>query len=51
MKRNIDLLRDTINSYLNQFNNKSVNNLTIEFDWMDGKKYAVLSDAIFVLKK
>lgn len=51
MKRNIDLLRDTINSYLNQFNNKSINNLTIEFDWMDGKKYAVLSDAIFVLKK
>ncbi len=51
MKRNLDLLKDTINSHLNRFNGKESEKLKIEFDWMDGKRYAALSDIIFVIKE
>ena len=51
MKRNLDLLRDTINGHLDKFNSKEAVKLKIEFDWMDGKRYTVLSDIIFVVKE
>jgi hypothetical protein len=51
MKRNVDLLKDTINGYLDKFKQKSIQKLKIEFDWMDGKRYTALSDAIFVVKE
>ena len=50
MKRNLDLLKDTINSHLDKFNGKKPEKLKIEFDWMDGKRYVALSDVIFVVK-
>ncbi|MBI3305814.1 hypothetical protein HYZ82_01620 [Candidatus Nomurabacteria bacterium] len=50
MKRNLDLLKDTINGHLDKFNGKEAEKLKIEFDWMDGKRYAALSDVIFVIK-
>ncbi|MFH1258412.1 MAG: hypothetical protein ABII74_01115 [Elusimicrobiota bacterium] len=50
MKRNLDLLKDTINGYLDKFNGKSDAQLKIEFDWIDGKRYTALSDIIFVIK-
>lgn len=51
MKRNIELLGDEVNLYLNKFNAKDTAKLNIEFDWMDGKKYKTVSDAIFIVKK
>jgi hypothetical protein len=51
MKRNLDLLKDTINNYLDRFNGKEVEKLKTEFDWMDGKRYTALSDMIFVVKE
>lgn len=51
MKRNIELLGDEVNSYLDKFNAKDTSKLDIEFDWMDGKKYNTVSDAIFIVKK
>lgn len=51
MKRNLDLLKDTINSRLDKFNGKEAEKLKIEFDWMDGKRYTALSDVIFVIKE
>jgi len=51
MKRNLELLSDSINTHLDQFDEKMAEKLRIEFDWMDGKKYAVLSDIIFVIKE
>lgn len=50
MKRNLDLLKDTINGHLDKFNSKEAEKLKIEFDWMDGKRYVALSDVIFVVK-
>lgn len=50
MKRNIELLKDVINDYLNRFSKKDRTKLQIEFNWMDGKKYNVLSDVIFATK-
>lgn len=50
MKRNLDLLKDTINDHLDKFNNKEAKKLEIGFDWMDGKRYNVLSDIIFITK-
>jgi hypothetical protein len=51
MKRNIELLNDEVNSYLEKFNAKEASNLEIEFNWIDGKKYNTISDAIFVIKE
>lgn len=51
MKRNLDLLRNTINSYLDKFNGKEIEKLKIEFDWTDDKRYTVLSDIIFIIKE
>ncbi len=51
MKRNLDLLKDTINGHLDKFNGEEAEKLKIEFDWMDGKKYLALSDIIFVVKE
>src|SRR3989344_8639090 len=41
MKRNLEMLRDKINSYLNLFNPHAINSLKTEFEWLDGKKYLV----------
>lgn len=51
MKRNIELLRNEINRYLDSFKFKDINRMKVEFDWKDGKKYTVLSDTIFVVKE
>jgi hypothetical protein len=51
MKRNIELLGDEVNSYLDKFNAKDTSKLDIEFDWMDGKNYKTTSDVIFVVKE
>lgn len=51
MKRNIELLGNEVNSYLNKFNPKDTSKLDIEFDWIDGKKYNTVSDAIFIVKE
>jgi len=51
MKRNLDLLKNKINSYLDKFNPAEVSKLKTEFDWIDGKKYIVLSDVIFIVKE
>lgn len=50
MKRNIELLDHKINNYLSSFNSKDAKKLTVEFDWLDGKKYTATSDIIFVVK-
>ncbi|MFW9881548.1 MAG: hypothetical protein ACFFG0_51440 [Candidatus Thorarchaeota archaeon] len=50
MKRNIELLVDKIDSYLNKFNARDRAKLDIEFDWIDGKKYKALSDVIFLIR-
>ncbi len=51
MKRNLDLLKDKINNYLDKFNGENVEKLRVKFDWMDGKKYVALSDVIFIIKE
>jgi hypothetical protein len=51
MKRNVELLNDEVNSYLDKFNSKDASKLEVEFDWIDGKKYNTISDAIFVIKE
>jgi hypothetical protein len=51
MKRNLDLLKDKINSYLKSFDSQKAEKLQTEFDWIDGNKYSVLSDVIFVVKE
>jgi len=50
MKRNIDLLKDRIDDYLNKFNVKNINDLQLDFDWIDDKKYTTLSDILFIIK-
>jgi hypothetical protein len=51
MKRNIDLLKPTIVGYLNDFKNKKINNLQVDFEFK-GKSHAftALADVIFVVK-
>ncbi|MDX9913973.1 MAG: hypothetical protein RBS77_05335 [Candidatus Moranbacteria bacterium] len=48
LKRNIDFLRESIGSYLDQF--KINNGLEINFNWKD-EKYTSVSDALFIVKK
>ena len=47
LKRNIDFLRESIGSYLDNFKNNKV--LKIHFDWKD-EKYTSISDALFIVK-
>lgn len=51
MKRNIEMLGNKISEYLTSFSSKNTKNLTIDFDWIDGKKYTVISDVIFIVKE
>ena len=39
-----------LNSYLDKFNANDKSKLDVEFDWLDGKRYTVLSDIIFINK-
>ena len=51
LKRNIDLLKPTIVSYLNNFKNKKIDDLRIDFEFK-GKPhgFSALADVIFVVK-
>ena len=51
LKRNIDLLKPAIVSYLDNFKNKNINNLRVDFDFK-GKphRFSALADVIFVVK-
>jgi len=51
LKRNIDLLKPTIVSYLDNFKDKKTNNLQVEFEFK-GKPhgFSALADVIFVVK-
>ena len=51
MKRNIDLLKKDIDQYLNKINFNNKKDLEATFNWIDGKQYSVLSDALFIVKK
>lgn len=51
MKRNLDLLRNKINDYLNKLDLKNTKQFEITFDWKDGKQYSVLSDTVFITKE
>jgi len=51
MKRNVDLLKDKINDYLNNLDLKNTKQFEITFDWKDGRKYSALSDAVFITKE
>jgi hypothetical protein len=50
MKRNLDFLKNNINSYLAEFQVENIDKFKIEFDWVDGKRYSAISDVIFVVK-
>ena len=50
MKRNMDLLKDKINYYLDHLDLKNKQRLKIEFNWLDGQRYSVLSDVVFITK-
>ena len=51
LKRNIDLLKPTIVSYLDNFKNKKINDLQVDFEFK-GKphEFSALADVIFVVK-
>jgi hypothetical protein len=51
LKRNLDLLKPTVNSHLDNFKNKNLANLKISFEFK-GKpqKFKTLTDIIFVVK-
>ena len=51
LKRNIDLLKPTIVSYLDNFKNKKINDLQVDFEFK-GKPhgFSALADVIFVVK-
>lgn len=50
MKRNLDLLKNKINAYLDKLNLKNTKQFEVTFDWKDGRQYSVLSDAMFITK-
>ena len=50
MKRNIPLLKNKIQRYLDGFKAKDIKQLKITFNWKDGKQYSALSDVIFITK-
>jgi hypothetical protein len=51
LKRNIDLLKPTIDNYLDNFNSKNINDLQVSFEFK-GKPhgFTALTDVIFVVK-
>ena len=51
MKRNMDLLKNKINNYMDDFDFKNKNKFKIIFNWKDGKQYSASSDIIFITKK
>ncbi|GHT50945.1 hypothetical protein AGMMS49982_07230 [Bacteroidia bacterium] len=51
LKRNIDLLKPTIVSYLDDFNSESINNLQVLFEYKNKPHgFTALTDVIFVVK-
>ena len=50
MKRNIDLLKNKINKYMDNFEFKNKNKFKIIFKWKDGKQYSAFSDILFITK-
>lgn len=51
LKRNLDLLRPTIISYLNNFHNKKIDDLKISFNYKGKPQtFTALTDIIFVVK-
>ncbi|MCL2622418.1 MAG: hypothetical protein FWD31_02030 [Planctomycetaceae bacterium] len=52
LKRNIDLLKPTINSYLDDFKNRKIDDLQVDFEFKDKPHgFSALADVIFVVKK
>ncbi len=50
MKRNMELLRDKVNAYLDRLDLENTKQFEITFDWKDGRKYSALSDVVFITK-
>ena len=51
LKRNLDLLKPTILSYLNDFKNKNITDLKVEFNFKGKPQtFIALTDIIFVIK-
>lgn len=51
LKRNLDLLKPTIYNYLDNFENKSLNDMEIDFSYQGKSKiYKAYADVIFVIK-
>jgi len=50
MKRNLDLLKDKINSHLNKLNRRNIKQFEVTFNWK-GKEHTALSHIIFIAKK
>jgi hypothetical protein len=49
LKRNLELLKPTIQNYLDKFDTNNVNNLQINFTYKD-ERYSALTDIIFMVK-
>lgn len=49
LRRNLDLLKPTINQYLGDFDNKNIEDLKVSFKYA-GKEYHCLADCVFVTK-
>jgi len=50
LKRNLDLLRPKIETYLNEFDNKQIDDLKISFTYNKTKEFTAIGDIIFVVK-
>lgn len=50
LKRNLDLLKPAINDYLDNFKNKNINDLKINFTYKDKGNFETFSDIIFIIK-
>jgi hypothetical protein len=50
LKRNLDLLRPKINTYLDSFSNKNIDDLKINFTYKTKGEFTAISDIIFVVK-
>ena len=51
MKRNLDLLRDKINTYLGKLDLRNTKQFEITFNWKDGRQYSALSDVLFITRR
>lgn len=51
MKRNINLLKNKINNYMDDSDFKNKNRFKIIFNWKDRKQYSAFSDIVFITKK